>query len=246
MEALSPHENPLATSHICKERRPDWKISEIPPTSLSAWSGCPRFHGHTVFLHALGDGTFSVRDWGVRGRCDTLPRPCSLWLPPPHTHTERRELRARRAHQAVTPSTQADPIPHEGTSYLGSAAVWVSEVREGHSGCPCPVSLFPYEFPSQPRGSVPLALWRLVSLHRCECPAPVPSPAWSDWRQSRRQPSCRALRSGRRPSSPWGPEDRRAHGWAGEGRRRGFPRARGGEVRRGAAPGCEAPEVSQS
>lgn len=33
----------LATSDTCTVRRPVWSISEIPPTSLSAWSECPSF-----------------------------------------------------------------------------------------------------------------------------------------------------------------------------------------------------------
>lgn len=169
-------------------------------------------------------------------------RTCSVWLPQRLVRKEGAEPRARAL---GTPARAALPPPPGGTSYLGSAAVRVSKVREGHGGCPWTASSSSCEFPPQPRGSAPPAERRLGSSRRCGCPARGPPPAWRGWRQSRGQSRCRALRSRRRPSGPRGPEDRRAHGWARKGRGRGFPKSRGGEARCGAARGCAAPEVSQ-
>lgn len=156
------------------------------------------------------------------------PGPCSLWLPGRLVRKEGAQLQARAL---GTPSSESAPTPYGGTSYLGSAAVRVSKVREGHGGCPRPSSSFPCEFPPQPGDSEPPTVRRLGALHGCRCPAPGPPPAWHDRRQSRGQSSCRALRPRTRPSGPRGPEDRRAHGWARKGRGCGFPKSRGGEAR---------------
>lgn len=42
------------------------------------------------------------------------------------------------------------PAPQGGASYLGSAAIRVSKVREGHGGCPWLACLFFSLFPPQP------------------------------------------------------------------------------------------------
>ena len=189
--------------------------------------------GHTIFRLALGEWKVLGQRLGMsEGSVVHYPGPCSLCLLRRLVRKGGAQLQARAL---GTPSSVSAPIPHGGPSYLGSAAVRVSKVREGHGSCPWPSS-FPCEFPPQPRDSAPPAVRRLGSLHGCWCPAPGPPPAWHDWRQSPGQSGCRALRSRRRPSGPRGSEDRRAHGWARKGRGCGFPKSRGGrgKVRRGA------------
>lgn len=122
-----------ATSDICTARRPVWKVPEIPPTSRSARSECPSFGSHDSSA-CLGEQRILCQGWGnVRGVCGTLPR--SL-LSLASLGTRGRGGLCGQVSALGSPSFQSAPIPHGGGSYLGSTAVRVSKVREGHCDCP--------------------------------------------------------------------------------------------------------------
>lgn len=215
---------------------------EIPPTSPRERVVGAQVSGHTILQLAVGEWNVLCQRLGV-SEGSVVHRICSVWLPP-----ESLAKGGRSAVGACTghPLPQSAPIPHGGTSYLGSAAVRVSKVREGHGGCPWTASFFSCEFPPQPRNSAPPAARRLGSLRGCGCPAPAPPPAWHDWRQSRGQSGCE-------PCAPEGAPParvvRKTEGpmdGQGKGEDMGCPRravAREGEARRGAVrlPRCPSP-----
>lgn len=156
------------------------------------------------------------------------PAARSLWLPRSLVQEEGAQGQERAL---GVPSAQSVPIPHGAASYLGSAAVRVSKVREGHGGCPRLACLSSFLFLPRRVVFAPPAVGRLGSLHGCGYPEAGPPPAERHWRHSQGQPSCPALRSRRRSTGQRGPEDRRAHGWAREGRGCEFSKAHSGEAR---------------
>ena len=89
--------------------------------------------GHTILQLVWGSGAFSARD-GVmsEGSAVHYPGPCSLWLP---WELVGEEGFAGRFGTGLS-FLPVCPIPHGGGSYLGSTAVRVSKVREGHYDCP--------------------------------------------------------------------------------------------------------------
>lgn len=161
--------------------------------------------------------------------------PCSLSLSlcfPPGNSQEAR----------APPPRSLPPPP--GATYLGSAAIRVSKVREGHGVSPRPASLFSGEFPPQAR--------RLRTFGRAPprflTPRRQPSARGSaHWARREAEPRVAPLPSSALHKAPlrlaW--SRRRRGPWMGRARERAqVPKGarRRGQVRRGAAL-CGSPGV---
>ena len=87
----------------------------------------------TRFFSLPGGAAHSLPGMGhVRGVCGTLPR---FLLSLASLGTRGRGGLCGQVPALGTPSFQSAPIPHGGGSYLGSTAVRVSKVWEGHCDC---------------------------------------------------------------------------------------------------------------
>lgn len=102
----------------------------------------------SVQVSCHSSGPFLARGWGCQGGLwyiTLVPGPTSF----PGDSCKRR---VKGAQAGAFPGHPLHPFRSHlpgGASYLGSAAIRVSKVREGHGGCPRPASLFCL-FPPQP------------------------------------------------------------------------------------------------